>query len=48
MIGYNLERFANFTPNLEHVTLYFDNLLVKNGTLSAIVNDFPRDIFTPL
>ena len=48
MIGYNLEGFANFTPNLEHVTLYFDNLLGKNGTLSAIVNDFPRDIFTPL
>ena len=24
MIGYNLERFANSPPNLEHVTLYFD------------------------
>ena len=48
MIGYNLERFANSTTNVEHVTLYFDNLVEKNGTLSAIVNDFPRDIFTPL
>ena len=34
MIGYNLERFANSTVNLEHVTLYFDNLVDKNGTLS--------------
>ena len=48
MIGYNLERFANSTANLGHVTLYFDNLVEKYGTLSAIVNDFPRDIFTPL
>ena len=36
MIGYNLERFANFTANLEHVTLYFDNLVDKNGTLPMI------------
>ena len=36
MIGYNLERFANSPPNLEHVTLYFDNLVDKNGTLSMI------------
>ena len=48
MIGYNLERFPNSMANLEHVTLYFDNLVEKNGTLSAIVNDFPRDIFTLL
>ena len=45
---YHLERFANSTANLEHVTLYFDNLVKKNGTLSAIVNDFPRVVFTPL
>ena len=31
MIGYNLERFANSTANLEHVTLYFDNLVYKMG-----------------
>ena len=36
MIGYNLERFANSPANLEHVTLYFDNLVDKNGTLSMI------------
>ena len=36
MIGYNLERFANSTANLEHVSLYFDNLVDKNGTLSMI------------
>ena len=48
MIGYNFERFANSTANLEHVSLYFDNLVEKNGTLSAIVNDFPWDFFTPL
>ena len=36
MIGYNLEWFANSTANLEHVTLYFDNLADKNGTLSMI------------
>ena len=36
MIGYNLKRFANSTANLEHVTLYFDNLVDKNGTLSMI------------
>ena len=36
MIGYNLGRFANSQPNLEHVTLYFDNLVDKNGTLSKI------------
>ena len=35
MIGYNLERFANSTANLEHVK-YFDNLVDKNGTLSMI------------
>ena len=33
MIGYNLERFANSTANLEHVTLYFDNLVEKNGEI---------------
>ena len=32
MIGYNLERFANSPANLEHVILYFDNLVDKNGT----------------
>ena len=36
MIDYNLERFANSPANLEHVTLYFDNLVDKNGTLSLI------------
>ena len=36
MIGYNLERFANYKANYEHVTLYFDNLLDKNGNLSMI------------
>ena len=36
MIDYNLERFANSPANLEHVTLYFDNLVDKNGTLSMI------------
>ena len=36
MIGYNLERFANSLSNLQHVTLYFDNLVDKNGTLSMI------------
>ena len=36
MIGYNLERFANSLANLEHVTLYFDNLVEKNWTLSMI------------
>ena len=36
MIGYNLVRFANFPDNLEHVTLYFDNLVDKKGTLSTI------------
>ena len=46
VIGYNLERFANSMANLEHVTLYFNDLVDKNGTL--IVNDFPWDIFTPL
>ena len=45
MIGYNLERFANSTVNLEHVTLYFDNLVDNNGTLSMI---FHRIFFTPL
>ena len=34
MIGYNLERFVNSLANLERVTLYFDNLVDKNGTLS--------------
>ena len=33
IIGYNLERFAISPANLEHVTLYFDNLVEKNGTL---------------
>ena len=36
MIGYNLERFANSPANLEYVTLYFDNLVNKNGTLPMI------------
>ena len=37
MIGYNLaDRFANSPANLKHVTLYFDNLVDKNGTLSMI------------
>ena len=36
MIGYNLERFAISPANLEHVTLYFGNLVDKNGTLSII------------
>ena len=36
MIGYNLEQFANSPGNLERVTLYFDNLVDKNGTLSKI------------
>ena len=36
MIGYNLEQFAKSLANLEHVTLYFDNLVDKNGTLSMI------------
>ena len=36
MIDCNLERFANYLANLEHVTPYFDNLVHKNGTLSMI------------
>ena len=36
MIAYNLERFANSPASLEHVTLYFDNLVDKNETLSMI------------
>ena len=36
MIGCNLEWFANSPPKLEHGTLYFDNLVDKNGTLSMI------------
>ena len=36
MIGYNLERFADSLANMEHVTLYFDNLVDKNGTSSMI------------
>ena len=36
MIGYKLERFTNSPANLEHVTLYFDTLVDKNGTLSII------------
>ena len=44
MIGYNLEQFANSPANLEHVTLDFDNLVDKNGTLSMIFHG----IFTPL
>ena len=39
MIGYNLEQFANSLANLEHVTLYFDNLVDKNGTLSMIFHE---------
>ena len=44
MIGYNLEQYVNSLANVEHVTLYFDNLVDKNGTLSMF---FPWDIFTP-
>ena len=36
MIGFNLEQFANSPANLEHVTLYFDNSVDKNGTFSVI------------
>ena len=36
MIGFRLEQFANSQANLEHVTLYFDNLVDKNETLSII------------
>ena len=36
MIGFNLEQFANSSANLELVTLYFDNLVVKNGTFLMI------------
>ena len=36
MIGYNLEGFANSMANLEHVALYFDNLVDKDRTLSMI------------
>ena len=36
MICYNLEQFANSPAYLEHVTLYFDNLVDKNGTFSMI------------
>ena len=36
MIDYNLEQFANSPANLEHVALYFDNLVDKNGKLSMI------------
>ena len=39
MVDYNLERFANSPANLEHETLYFDNLADKNGTLSAIFHE---------
>ena len=38
MIGYKLERFTNSPANLEHATLYFDNLVDKNGTLSMILH----------
>ena len=44
MIGYNLDRFANSPANLEHVTVYFDNLDKEWD----IVNYFPWAIFTPL
>ena len=36
MIDCNLEPFANSLANLEHVTLYFDDLVDKKGTLSMI------------
>ena len=36
MIGYDLEQFANSPANLEQVTLDFDNLVDKNGTLPMI------------
>ena len=38
MIGFNLERFAYSPNNWEHVTLYFDNLVDKNGTFSLILH----------
>ena len=38
MIGYSLERFANSPANLEHLTLYFDNLVDINGTLTMILH----------
>ena len=38
MIGYNLEWFANSPANLEYVSLYFVNLVDKNGTLSVILH----------
>ena len=38
MIGYSLERFANSPANLEHLALYFDNLVDINGTLSMILH----------
>ena len=43
MISYNLEQFANSPPNLEHVTLYFDNVEDKNEPFSMILC-----VFTPL
>ena len=36
IIGYDLEGFVNSMANLEHVTLYFDNLVDRNWTLSMI------------
>ena len=36
MIDFNLEQFANSPANLKHVSLYFDHLVEKNGTLSVI------------
>ena len=36
MIGHSLEQFGNSQTNLEHVTLYFDNLVDKIDTLSMI------------
>ena len=39
MVGYNLEPFANSAANLEHVSIYFYNLVDKNGTLSNIFHE---------
>ena len=38
MISYNLERFANSLANLEHVTLYFDNLVDNKAVLEPRVS----------
>ena len=45
MIGYNLERFANSTANLEHVTLYFDNLVEKKWDIVSYCQWFSTGYF---